>query len=102
MVKALAAEKIATVLVNIDEPETKVRPFYATRKTGTAVAYDDTTGTKLAWNILSVPTVVYLDLAGEVAYNGPAVWADLATAVNKGLAGSGRTVQFGVKGTQYG
>jgi len=100
--QTLAKWKIPTVLVNLDDAKEKVADFYTGRKTGAPVVYDDTTGTKLQWGVQSVPTVMYLSPTGEVVYNGQAVWAKLAVAVNTVVGGPEGGVKFKAKGTEFG
>ena len=99
---ALAKHMVASVLVNLDDPAEEVRGFYAERRVGAPVLYDTTTGTKHRWNLDSVPTVVFIDSAGQIAYSGPAVWADLAKAGEKALGLPPGSISFAAKGTQYG
>ena len=69
---------------------------------GATIVFDTTTATRLAWGIQSVPTVVYLDSAGNVVYNGKAVWKDLAAAIENTLKLPANTIQFKAAGTGYG
>lgn len=98
----LAGHQVPTVLVNLDDAEQVVQTFYKDRTTGATVVYDATTDTKLKWNIQSVPTVIFIDSADGVAYNGKAVWADLAAAAEKSLKLSAGTLGFKAKGTRFG
>lgn len=100
--KTLAKLKISSVLVNIGDPADVVAESYQTRKTGTPVIYDISEGTQLKWNIESVPTVVLVTTDDAIVYNGPAVWADLASAATKMLSLPDGAIKFPVKGTAYG
>lgn len=98
----LAGYKVPTVLVNLDDAEQAVRAFYKGRTPGAPVVYDVTTDTKLKWNIQFVPTVIFIDSADGVSYNGKAVWADLAAAAEKSLKLPAGTLGFKAKGTGFG
>jgi len=78
----LQQKEVASLLVNIGEPEATVRRAYAP---GTPVVYDTSKTTQKCWNVQSVPTIVLLDSAGAVAYQGGAVWPGIATATEKML-----------------
>jgi hypothetical protein len=78
----LQQKEIASLLVNIGEPEAAVKKAYAP---GTPVVYDIGKTTQKCWNVQSVPTIVLLDSAGAVAYQGAAAWAGVATATEKML-----------------
>jgi len=78
----LQAHNVASLLVNIGEPEAAVKKTYAP---GTPVVYDIGKTTQKCWNVQSVPTIVLLDSAGSVAYQGAAAWAGVATATEKML-----------------
>jgi hypothetical protein len=78
----LQTKAIASLLVNIGEPEAAVKKAYAP---GAAVVYDIGKQTQQCWNIQSVPTIILLDSAGSVAYQGGAVWTEVATATVKML-----------------
>jgi len=78
----LQAHNIASLLVNIGEPEAAVKKTYAP---GTPVVYDIGKTTQKCWNVQSVPTIVLLDSAGSVAYQGAAAWAGVAAATEKML-----------------
>ena len=98
----LARHKVASVLVNLDDAAEDVKGFYGKRRVGTPVLYDTTTGTKYRWNLDAVPTVVFIGSGGQIAYNGPAVWADLAKAGEKALGLDAGSISFTAKGTRYG
>ena len=100
--KTLAQHKVPSVLVNIDQPKDGVAAFYQKRDPGAPVVYDATTTTRLQWNVTSVPTVVYLSPAKQIAYSGNAVWKDLAAAVEKARNLPAGTLKFAAGGTEYG
>ena len=103
----LATHEIPIVLVNIDDGEDLVKRFYNEHDTqDVPVVYDVTTATRLKWNILSVPTVLFVNADGKIGYNGKAVWSSLAAAVekekDKDKLKNAPPVRFKVKGTEYG
>ncbi len=97
--ETLAGLRIASVLVNIDESAARVKGYFASRDLVTPLVYDDTASTKLAWDIHSVPTLVYINAAGKIAYKGKALWAELAKTLP---ASSVAPPAFEVKGTGSG
>jgi hypothetical protein len=78
----LETHGIASLLVNIGESEAAVKKTYAP---DVPVVYDTGKATQKGWNVHSVPTVVLLDSAGSIAYQGAAAWAKVATATEKML-----------------
>ena len=78
----LKEKEVASLLLNIGEPEAAVKKAYAP---GTPVVYDTSKTTQKCWNVQSVPTVVLLDSTGGVAYQGGAAWAGVAAATEKML-----------------
>lgn len=98
----LEKRDIRTVVINIENTADEVAKFYQEHYTGATVVFDTTTKTRLAWGIQSVPTVVYIDNAGNVVYNGKAVWKDLAAAIETALKLPANTIQFKPAGTGYG
>jgi hypothetical protein len=100
--KTLAEHKVTSVLVNIDQPKDGVAAFYQKRDPGAPVVYDATSTTRLQWNVTSVPTVVYLSPAKQIAYSGNAVWKDLAAAVEKARNLPAGTIKIAAGGTEYG
>ena len=95
----MASQGVSSVLVNLDDDKDKVQKFYADHPQTATVVYDVTTGTKNVWGVESVPTVVLVDAAGQLAYNGPAIWGDMGKAAEKSLHLPEGTIKFGVKGT---
>jgi thioredoxin-related protein len=98
----LAKQDIKCLLVNIGEPESAVKEFYAAHPAGAPVVYDTTEATQTAWAITSVPTVIVMDAAGAPIYRGGAVWADVGAAIEKNLKLAAGTISFTVKGTGKG
>lgn len=78
----LRQREIASLLVNIGEPDVAVKKAYAS---DAPVVYDTGKTTQKCWNVRSVPTIVLMDSAGGVAYQGGAVWPGIATATEKML-----------------
>ncbi|MBE3071248.1 MAG: TlpA family protein disulfide reductase [Planctomycetes bacterium] len=98
----LALHGTPSLLVNLAEPKDKVLEFFAAREMGMPVLYDVTAVTQKGWKVDGVPTVLLLDAEGNVVYRGKAVWADLAVAAEKMLGLAAGSIDFGVKGTEYG
>jgi len=98
----LAAHKVPTILVNLGDAEQAVKKYYQDKAVGAPVLYDATKDTQLTWGVDSVPTVLLVDSAGQVAYRGKAVWADVASAAEKTLGLRAGTLGFSVKGTSFG
>lgn len=78
----LETQGITSLLVNIGESEAAVKKTYAP---DAPVVYDTGRTTQNCWNVKSVPTIVLMDSAGSVAYQGAAAWAGVATATEKML-----------------
>ena len=102
MAAGMAGQQVNTVLVNLEDPAPRVQAFFADRKTGTPVVYDVTRATRLNWGIDSVPTVLYIGTAGQVAYNGPAVWAKVAAAAEESMGLKAGTLAPPARGTEFG
>ena len=100
--RTIAPRGIPTVVINLDESAKVVREHYAGRNLPGPLLYDATPATKNNWNIQSVPTVVYVAADKTLAYNGKAVWAELAVAVEQALELEPGSVRFTAKGTRYG
>jgi len=95
----LRAREVASLLVNIGEPEAAVKKTYAP---GAPVVYDTGKVTQKCWNVQSVPTLVLLDSAGAVAYRGGAAWAGIAAATEKMLNLSAGSVLLEAQSTTGG
>jgi len=100
--RTLAQHKVRCVAVNIDGSRDAVKGRFAAPTLGVPLLFDDTSHTKDAWNIQSVPTAVYIDPDKQIAYYGKALWSDVATAVETAAGLPPGTVRFTVKGTKYG
>ena len=82
-VAAVLKEKdVTSLLVNIGESEATVKKAYVP---DAPVVYDTSKTTKKCWNVQSVPTIVLLDSAGAVTYQGGAAWTAVASATEKML-----------------
>ena len=90
---------IASLLVNVGEPEATVRKTYAP---DVPIVYDTGRATQKRWNVLSVPTVVLVDSAGAVTYQGGAAWAPVAAAAEKMLSLTAGTVMLEAQSTTQG
>ncbi len=90
---------IASLLVNVGEPEATVRKIYAP---DVPIVYDASRATQKCWNVLSVPTVVLVDSAGAVTYQGGAAWAPVAAAAEKMLSLTAGTVMLEAQSTTQG
>jgi peroxiredoxin len=99
VIGTMAAQGVNSVLVNLDDDKDAVKKFYADHPQTAPVVYDVTTGTKNVWGVESVPTVMLVDAAGQLAYNGPAIWGDMGRAAEKALHLDEGTIKFEVKGT---
>jgi len=93
---------VPTVVVNITDPEEEVKAFYAKRQLSVPVVYDVTPGARFNWDVQSVPTIIFFDTQGKIAYKGPAVWADVARAGERALGLRTGSLGFKPKGTRYG
>jgi len=100
--KTLAQQKVAAVIVNNDDSQEKVTSFYAKKPPGAPVLYDVGSATREQWNVQSVPIAVYLTPSGKIAYQGEAVWAKLATAIESSQGLAGGTIKFSTTGTGFG
>ena len=100
--RALAPRSIRCAVVNIDGTREDVAARFGTGYTGVPLLYDETPGTKEAWNIQSVPTVAYLAPDKQIAYYGKALWADVARAVEEVRGMPPGTIRFTARGTRYG
>jgi hypothetical protein len=96
---ALQAIGIASLAVNIGEPEVAVKKAYAP---DAPVVYDTGKATQRCWSVRSVPTLVLLDSAGAVAYQGGAVWTEIAAATVKMLGLPAGSVRLEAQSTTQG
>ena len=98
----LAGRGLPTVAINVGDARDAVLAFYQQRNLGLPIVYDQTAATQQKWQVTSVPTVVLLDPAGQVAYRGPAAWRDVAAAADGLLKLPCGTITFPVGGTSFG
>ncbi|MDP6047096.1 MAG: thioredoxin fold domain-containing protein, partial [Phycisphaerae bacterium] len=97
------AALVSTVVVNITDSEDKVREYYAKQKLDRIpVVYDEGSAVRMDWDVQSVPTIVFFDAQGRMAYNGPAVWANVGRAGEGALGLRPGTLKFGSRGTKFG
>ncbi|MBE3123250.1 MAG: redoxin domain-containing protein [Planctomycetes bacterium] len=97
----LAKYDVASVLLNVGEPQATVERFYTQRQVGIPVIYDTGKTTLKAWDVTSTPTPFLIDSSGAVAYRGNAVWADVGAAAEKSLKLPAGSLKFTVKGTGF-
>ncbi|MGB2822242.1 MAG: hypothetical protein WBF17_14755 [Phycisphaerae bacterium] len=100
--RTLSGRKINSVVINLDDAQAAVKAFYANLNTGTPVLYDASPDTRGYWNIRAVPTAVYIDPDKKIAYNGKAVWGDLALAIERARKLAPGSIQFTAQGTRFG
>ena len=98
----LASAKINTVVVNIGDSKEAVTNYFGGKNLGAPVIYDPTDATMTRWNIKSAPNIVYIGPDKKIAYNGLAVWADVASAIEKARQLPPGTIKFTARGTSYG
>jgi len=97
------AAMISTVVVNITDSEDTVREHYGKLNfRGIPVVFDEGSDVRMAWDVQSVPTVVFFDPQKQIAYNGPAVWADIGKVSEAALGLRPGSLRFGARGTRYG
>lgn len=94
--------QINSIVVNIDGSADVVKKYFGNKLLGAPVIYDPTDATMKRWNIQSVPTVVYINPDKEIVYNGVAVWADVANAIEESRGLPPGTIKFSARGTSYG
>ena len=98
----LSGAKINSVVVNIDGSKEVVAKYFGGKNLGAPIIYDATDATMNRWNVKSVPTVMYIGPDKTIAYNGVAVWADVASAIEKARQLPPGTIKFTARGTSYG
>lgn len=99
----LSRRKINSVLVNMGDPEAKVRKHYSQRAIGSAtLVYDVATVVKDNWNVHSVPRVIFIGPDRKIVYNGKALWNEVATAIQDARGYRPGTIRFTAKGTKFG
>ncbi|MDP6542693.1 MAG: TlpA family protein disulfide reductase [Phycisphaerae bacterium] len=100
--RILKKAMVATVVVNITDAEEKVKAYYAKQKLPVPVVYDVGSAVRINWDIQSVPTIIFFDAQGRIAYNGPAVWSDVGRAGEMALGLPAGSLKFRAKGTRFG
>ena len=100
--KSLAGQNVNTVAVNNGEARADVLDFYSRNDLGVPVVYDVGSATREHWNVHSVPTVVYISPAGQIGYQGNAVWADMGAAIETSLGLARGAIKFTATGTGFG
>lgn len=98
----LAKRDVPTVLVNIGDPEAKVKSFYAAGIEGATVVYDTGKATQDRWGVQFVPTAVLVDADGNLVYRGSPVWDHVTEKVAAAQNLPADSVKAGVKGTSGG
>ena len=98
----LERKRISTVVVNITDAEKAVRAYYARQKLKVPVVYDIGSAVRINWDIQSVPTIIFFDGQGQIAYNGPAVWSDVGRAGEMALGLPPGSLKFRARGTRFG
>lgn len=102
VVKSLGAVGVASVVINNDDAREAAEKFYAATDAGTTVIYDVTADTRRAWDVKSVPTVLYVTADKKLAYHGPAVWKDLTASIEKAQSLGAGSVPVEAEGTGFG
>jgi hypothetical protein len=100
--EALEKRGVPTVLVNLGDPEDRVKSFYATGIAGATIVYDRDKTTQDRWNVQFVPTAVLLDADGNQIYRGSPVWEHVTERVATALNLPADSVKTGAKGTTGG
>ncbi|MBL7221417.1 MAG: redoxin domain-containing protein [Phycisphaerae bacterium] len=100
--RTLRKAMLSTVVVNITDAEEKVKAYYARQKLKLPVVYDVGSAVRINWDIQSVPTIIFFDAQRRVAYNGPAVWADVGRAGEIALGLPPGSLNFQARGTRFG
>lgn len=97
-----AEQGVRSVFVNLGESQTLFEKYYAKRQVVTPILYDPGRAAQHMWQIQKVPTVIMVDVAGAVVYNGPAIWAAVGMAVEQHLGLPAALLKCPVKGTDFG
>jgi thiol-disulfide isomerase/thioredoxin len=100
--QALNRRDVPVVVVNIGDPEARVKSFYSAGIAGATIVFDTGKTTQDRWNIQYVPTAVLLDAAGNLVYSGSPVWDHVTGRVAAALNLPAESVKAGVKGTSGG
>jgi thiol-disulfide isomerase/thioredoxin len=100
--EALNRRDVPIVVVNIGDPEARVKSFYGAGIAGATIVFDTGKTTQDRWNIQYVPTAVLLDAAGNLAYSGSPVWEHVGEKVASALHLPTDSVKISVRGTPGG
>lgn len=100
--KALASQKIALVLLNTDDDQEDVQRFYAKNNPKSPVVYDTTAATRDLCNVKSVPIALFITPEKKIGYQGKAVWATMATAIEVARGLPAGTINIATPGTGFG
>ena len=100
--EALNKRNVPVVVVNIGDPEARVKSFYSAGIAGATIVFDTSKTVQDRWNIQFVPTVVLLDADGNLVYSGSPVWEHVGEKVASALNLPTDSVKISVKGTPGG
>ena len=100
--RALKAHKVNPVLINIDEAREFVLRFYKANDVGAVVVYDTTAKTTEQWNVHMVPTIMFFNAEGALAYRGNGLWRKLGDAMAPALGMAPGSIRFRPVGTAVG
>jgi peroxiredoxin len=100
--EALQKRSVPIVVVNIGDPEARVKSFYNAGITGATIVFDTAKTAQDRWNIQFVPTVVLLDADGNLVYSGSPVWEHVTEKVASALNLPADSVKTSVQGTPGG
>ena len=100
--KSLAGQNVKAVVVNTGDAQSAVRDFYARNDPGVPVVYDVGAATREHWNVHSVPIVVYINPAGQISYQGEAIWSGMGSAIETSLRLAPGAIKFTATGTGFG
>ena len=100
--EALNRRDVPTILVNIGDPETRVKDFYSAGIAGATIVFDTGKTEQDRWNIQFVPTAVLVDADGNLLYRGSPVWDRVTGKVAAELHLPADSVKAGVPGSSKG
>ena len=100
--EALNKRDVRVVLVNIGDPEARVKSFYSAGLAGATVVFDTGKTVQDRWSIQFVPTAVLLDADGNLVYSGSPVWGHVSEKVAAALNLPVDSVKINVQGTTGG
>ena len=100
--KSLAGQNVNAVVLNTGDTQSAC----GTSTPGTTPACRSFTtlgrATREHWNVHSVPIVVYISPAGQVGYQGEAIWANMGAAIETSLGLAPGAIKFTAAGTGFG